>query len=39
VIGSDAIGSVASDMLTVGIGVGVSFLASLLLFGTLFIEK
>ena len=36
---SAAIGSVASDMLTVGIGVGVSFLASLLLFGTLFIEK
>jgi len=26
-------------MLTVGIGVGVSLLASLLLFGTLFIEK
>ena len=36
---SAAIGSVASDMVTVGIGVGVSFLASLLLFGTLFIEK
>jgi len=36
---TDAIGSVASDMVTVGIGVGVSFLASLLLFGTLFIEK
>ena len=36
---SAAIGSVASDMVTVGIGVGVSLLASLLLFGTLFIEK
>ncbi|KAF5423036.1 MAG: hypothetical protein C5S41_08250 [Candidatus Methanomarinus sp.] len=36
---SAVIGSVASDMVTVGIGVGVSFLASLLLFGTLFIEK
>jgi hypothetical protein len=31
--------SVVANMITIGIGVGVSLLASLLLFGTLFIEK